>query len=132
MRLTNFVWRDQHHSTTVSITTKLQNEPKLMRPAKMRPLRPWLSLLPLSHCRQIHSSTRNSAIRIEQLLARTPDQSSEPETVEVNGRVRSVRRQKTRAFASIGDGTSLEPLQAVLTPEQAEKYDLPLLTTIHC
>ena len=55
--------------------------------------------------------------RIAALLTsdRTPD-----ETVTVNGFVQSVRKQKRVAFAALGDGTSLEPLQLVLTPEQAE------------
>ncbi|KFX97532.1 hypothetical protein O988_04812, partial [Pseudogymnoascus sp. VKM F-3808] len=39
---------------------------------------------------------------------------------QVYGFVRSIRKQKTRAFAAIGDGSSLEPLQALLTPAQAE------------
>ncbi len=40
---------------------------------------------------------------------------------EVFGFIRSIRKQKTRAFASIGDGSSLGPLQAMLTPEQAQR-----------
>ncbi|KAH0543315.1 hypothetical protein FGG08_002378 [Glutinoglossum americanum] len=40
--------------------------------------------------------------------------------VTINGFVRSVRKQKTIAFAAIGDGTTVEPLQAVLTPAQAD------------
>ena len=98
-----------------------QSESMLMRFLQMRPLSLRLPLWLSSRSRQIHNSPQNSAIPIAQLLARAPDQSANPDTIEVNGRVRSVRRQKTRAFASIGDGTSLEPLQAVLTPEQAEK-----------
>jgi asparaginyl-tRNA synthetase len=39
--------------------------------------------------------------------------------VTLNGFVRTVRKQKRVAFAAIGDGTSLEAVQAVLTPEQA-------------
>jgi hypothetical protein len=42
------------------------------------------------------------------------------DTIRVNGFVRSVRKQKKFAFAAIGDGSTLKPLQAVLTPEQAE------------
>jgi hypothetical protein len=42
------------------------------------------------------------------------------ESLTVNGFVRSVRRQKRIAFAAIGDGSTLKPLQAVLTPDQAE------------
>jgi len=39
--------------------------------------------------------------------------------VEVSGWVRSVRKQKRIAFAALGDGSVLDPLQAVLKPEQA-------------
>lgn len=39
--------------------------------------------------------------------------------VALNGFVRTVRKQKRVAFAAIGDGTSLDAVQAVLTPEQA-------------
>jgi asparaginyl-tRNA synthetase len=38
----------------------------------------------------------------------------------VNGFVRSVRKQKRHAFAAIGDGSTVEPLQVVMTPPQAE------------
>jgi hypothetical protein len=40
--------------------------------------------------------------------------------ISVNGFVRTVRKQKRVAFASVGDGSSLHSLQAVLTPDQAE------------
>ncbi len=40
--------------------------------------------------------------------------------VTVNAWIRSVRRQKRVSFAHIGDGTTLTPLQAVLTKEQSE------------
>jgi len=39
--------------------------------------------------------------------------------VTLNGFVRTVRKQKRVAFAAIGDGTSLDAVQAVLTPAQA-------------
>ncbi|RDL33910.1 Class II aaRS and biotin synthetase [Venustampulla echinocandica] len=45
---------------------------------------------------------------------------ADAEDVVINGFVRSIRNQKQRSFASIGDGSSLEPLQALLTPEQAQ------------
>lgn len=38
----------------------------------------------------------------------------------VNGWVRSLRKQKKIAFAALQDGSTLEPLQAVLKPEQTE------------
>jgi asparaginyl-tRNA synthetase len=39
--------------------------------------------------------------------------------VTLDGFVRTVRKQKRVAFAAIGDGTSLDAVQAVLKPEQA-------------
>jgi len=38
----------------------------------------------------------------------------------VNGWVKSLRKQKKIAFAALQDGSTLEPLQAVLKPEQTE------------
>lgn len=63
------------------------------------------------------SSTTASNISVAKLLATPADEGER----EVCGFVRSIRKQKTRAFASIGDGSSLEPLQAMLTPEQAQR-----------
>lgn len=40
--------------------------------------------------------------------------------LEVQGFVRSIRKQKRIAFAAIGDGSNLLPIQAVLEPAQAE------------
>jgi asparaginyl-tRNA synthetase len=40
---------------------------------------------------------------------------------ELFGFVRSIRKQKQNAFAAIGDGSSLEAVQAVLTPDQAQR-----------
>lgn len=57
---------------------------------------------------------------VARLLATGP---ADPSNVVVNGFVRSLRSQKQRAFASIGDGSSLEPLQALLTPAQAKRSD---------
>lgn len=54
------------------------------------------------------------------------DRPIEVDPVTVTGFVRSIRKQKRIAFAAIGDGTSSEPLQAVLRPEQAAKYVTPL------
>lgn len=63
------------------------------------------------------SSSTASNISVAKLLATPADEGQR----EVYGFVRSIRKQKTRAFASIGDGSSLEPLQAMLTPEQAQR-----------
>ncbi|KAF2121724.1 mitochondrial carrier domain-containing protein [Lophiotrema nucula] len=45
--------------------------------------------------------------------------SSSAQTLTVNGFVRTVRKQKRVAFAALGDGSTLQTVQAVLTPEQA-------------
>ncbi|KFZ11842.1 hypothetical protein V502_07362 [Pseudogymnoascus sp. VKM F-4520 (FW-2644)] len=68
---------------------------------------------------RFHSSAPSptaSPLSVAKLLA-TPADDGER---QVYGFVRSIRKQKTRAFAAIGDGSSLEPLQALLTPAQAE------------
>lgn len=53
-------------------------------------------------------------------LARLLDQESAIGETQVNGWVRSVRKQKKIAFAAIGDGSTMEPLQAVMKPEVAD------------
>jgi asparaginyl-tRNA synthetase len=40
----------------------------------------------------------------------------------VNGFIRSVRKQKRFAFAEISDGSTVEPMQAILKPAQAAEY----------
>ncbi|KAF2129947.1 asparaginyl-tRNA synthetase [Dothidotthia symphoricarpi CBS 119687] len=45
---------------------------------------------------------------------------SDGETLTVNGYVRTVRKQKRVAFAAIGDGSTLQSVQAVLSPQLAE------------
>lgn len=44
----------------------------------------------------------------------------EDETLTVHGYVRSVRKQKRIAFAAIGDGSTLQTVQAVSSPQLAE------------
>lgn len=59
--------------------------------------------------------------RIADVLAKDA-QPQQPEHITVNGFVRSVRKQKHIAFAAIGDGSSYDSLQAVMSPIQADKY----------
>ena len=62
-----------------------------------------------------HGSLRGSSIAT--ILSR-----DEPiENAEVKGWIRSVRKQKKIAFAALGDGSTLDSLQAVLKPEQVEQ-----------
>ncbi|KAI9728370.1 MAG: asparaginyl-tRNA synthetase [Chrysothrix sp. TS-e1954] len=87
---------------------------------------------------QIHSDAdqawqrRNSitaplprALRVAELLKQptkaTSGASGANDHVEVNGFVRSIRKQKAVAFAAVGDGSALEAVQAVLKPEDAEQ-----------
>ncbi|KAJ5601876.1 hypothetical protein N7510_011410 [Penicillium lagena] len=66
--------------------------------------------------------TRPNVLRCVQILqaskADGPNQ-FEDQKVKVNGLVRSVRKQKRFAFAEITDGSTVEPLQAILKPAQA-------------
>ncbi|KAK0305648.1 asparaginyl-tRNA synthetase [Friedmanniomyces endolithicus] len=52
-------------------------------------------------------------------VARLLSQQTEANGVDVHGWVRSLRRQKKVAFVAVGDGTTLESVQAVLKPEDA-------------
>lgn len=70
-----------------------------------------------SIARPRYSSSAATNVSVAKLLATPADEAER----EVYGFIRSIRKQKTRAFASIGDGSSLEPLQAMLTPEQAQR-----------
>ena len=42
--------------------------------------------------------------------------------VRMHGFIRSVRKQKRIAFAEISDGSTIEPVQAILQPVQAAEY----------
>ncbi|KAK8168434.1 asparaginyl-tRNA synthetase [Phyllosticta citrichinensis] len=91
----------------------------------LRPLCP-RSALPSHTVRLLSTSSRSTIAR---LLNGDPSSSSSlahhsptpvaGETVSVNGWVRSVRKQKRIAFAAVGDGSSLAPLQVVMSPELA-------------
>jgi aspartyl/asparaginyl-tRNA synthetase len=62
----------------------------------------------------------HNATQVAKLL---DDSASSPtEQVTVNGFVRSVRSQKSRSFVALGDGSSIEPLQAVLPADRADGY----------
>ncbi|TGO08853.1 hypothetical protein BTUL_0188g00010 [Botrytis tulipae] len=64
--------------------------------------------------------TRSSQLSVAKLLGTAPENVDEVK-VNVNGFIRSIRNQKKISFASIGDGSSVQPLQALLTPQQAER-----------
>ncbi|KAK8243757.1 mitochondrial carrier domain-containing protein [Phyllosticta capitalensis] len=99
----------------------------LVGPRRLMLLRPLCprSALPSHTVRLVSTSSRSTIAR---LLNTAPSSSSlaqhssipvAGETVSVNGWVRSVRKQKRIAFAAVGDGSSLAPLQVVMSPELA-------------
>lgn len=66
-------------------------------------------------------SSKPSVSRCAQILqsAKTGPCKFEDQEVKVNGFIRSVRKQKRFAFAEISDGSTVEPMQAILKPDQA-------------
>ncbi|KAK3319926.1 hypothetical protein B0T19DRAFT_274779 [Cercophora scortea] len=88
-----------------------------MHPAALglrRALRP--RVLRPDHIRRYSSQQPGSSIA--QLLQWSPP--AEVENVVVNGFVRSVRSMKSRRFVSLGDGSSLAALQALVGADKAE------------
>jgi hypothetical protein len=74
------------------------------------------------HSRGLHTQPLPHESSIARLLDLGPKDSKK---IVVNGFIRSIRNQKQRSFASVGDGSSLEPLQALLTPQQSARSELP-------
>ena len=64
------------------------------------------------------ASISTAPTNVSSFLGFKPD---EPvDNVKIDGYVRSVRAQKRHHFVTIGDGSSLESLQAVVPADQAE------------
>ncbi|KAH7095160.1 hypothetical protein FB567DRAFT_430836 [Paraphoma chrysanthemicola] len=55
---------------------------------------------------------------------------SDRESLQINGYIRSVRKQKRIAFAAIGDGSTLQTIQAVLPPQLAEGLSTGAAVTV--
>jgi asparaginyl-tRNA synthetase len=55
--------------------------------------------------------------------------SGETQSLILNGFVRTVRKQKRVAFAAVGDGSSLQTVQVVLSPELASGSVVDATTT---
>jgi aspartyl/asparaginyl-tRNA synthetase len=90
----------------------------------------WRRTFATSVGRLTHSSinSRPSIVRCAQILQASKNGavcSFEDQEVKVNGFIRSVRKQKRFAFAEISDGSTVEPLQAILKPAQAAEYVRP-------
>ena len=69
--------------------------------------------------------SRTAPLRCAQILQASKADgpcSLEDREIKVNGFIRPVRKQKRFAFAEISDGSTIEPLQAILKPAQAAEY----------
>ena len=67
-------------------------------------------------------------IRCARVFQRTQKDGSsdlEDQELKLQGLIRSVRKQKKFAFAEISDGSTVTPLQAILTPSQAAECVSP-------
>ena len=71
---------------------------------------------------RLSSTLRRTSPNIATILS-TPSAWNEP-TITAVGSVRTVRNQKQRSFVELGDGSTIQSLQAVLEPAQAEGYVL--------
>ncbi|KAL2839060.1 hypothetical protein BJY01DRAFT_219471 [Aspergillus pseudoustus] len=84
---------------------------------------PWRRAFSTSFARLNHGAPVNNGYspRLITLLTDNPKKprSFEDQNVTIQGLVRSVRKQKTVAFAAINDGSFTTNVQAVLSPEQA-------------
>ena len=69
------------------------------------------------------STTRLQPPNIASALALRPSDNREDVTVQVSGTVRTIRKQKQRAFLQLGDGSTVHNLQAVLDPGHTQGYD---------
>ncbi|EME77964.1 uncharacterized protein MYCFIDRAFT_57457 [Pseudocercospora fijiensis CIRAD86] len=68
-------------------------------------------------CRRPFTSSR--ALQRQASIAHVLRSNAQQDEIEVTGWVRSVRTQKRVAFVHLGDGSTTEPLQAVLKPVHA-------------
>lgn len=83
--------------------------------------------LHLTKCLVNGPSQRFYSETAQQRLSDVLKNAQSGEIVIVHGFVQSIRKQKKVAFAALSDGSSIEPLQVVLTPDQAEGYASQLI-----
>jgi len=90
-------------------------------------LRPCLAAAVRSAPRSVRAintfNGRETPVRCSQLLSNDTN-SYEGKEILISGTVRTVRKQKRNAFLHISDGSSSQPVQAVLTPEQADSLTM--------
>lgn len=115
-------------SLAASLTSDHHSIPLDQRIALDLVMHTWRRTFATSVARLGSSSTppsRISALRCAQILHASKADgpcSLEDKEIKVNGFIRSVRKQKRFAFAEISDGSTVEPLQAILKPAQAAEY----------
>jgi len=92
----------------------------------MLPLRPAARRILSRSFQTCHysSSASDSPRTISSLLHSPLSDEKATEIVTVTGWVRSVRRMKNVSFAHVSDGSTIHPLQAVLTKEQSENLSM--------
>lgn len=82
----------------------------------------------LNNVRNITTQPHRS--RIVDLLKVTPTETSGT-PARIAGWVRTIRKQKHVAFASLQDGSTIHAAQVVLKPEQAASFVLPSRPILH-
>ena len=114
-----------HPSNPNTLCNTLPNKPSLLQVvsnwAMVHPRLARCMREAVSYSRTVHTRSGLDSASIAHLLDNGPKDAT---NVVINGFVRSIRNQKQRSFASIGDGSSIQPLQALLTPSQAQRYGL--------
>ncbi|KAH9862117.1 hypothetical protein IAQ61_010320 [Plenodomus lingam] len=96
--------------------------PQSLSPRSL-PATPYAKALSLRRprCSSTFSPTNIAALLKPAPLSTSPQNApSDGQPLTINGFVRSVRKQKRIAFAVIGDGSTLQTVQAVLPPQLAE------------
>ncbi|KAL1935509.1 hypothetical protein VTP01DRAFT_4649 [Rhizomucor pusillus] len=68
-----------------------------------------------------YSTKSSSLLPTKTIKSHLSDESVPGSNVQVRGWIRSVRKQKQVCFANLNDGTTVKGMQAILTPELAER-----------
>lgn len=128
----------QHRNSIIGSPERTTKHPhdKLLLILPPREMQTWrrafaTSVARLNHNSATTSNTRPALLRCAQILQEGKNDkcSYEDAEIQVNGFIRSVRKQKRFAFAEISDGSTIEPVQAILKPAQAAGYVLPTLSS---
>lgn len=99
-------------------------------PSKSQAMSLWRRCFTTSAAALNHQKSRPHPIPCSQILShgvKNATPSDHPNAydnseIRIQGFIRSVRKQKRFAFAEISDGSTIQPIQAILSPDQATKY----------